>query len=165
MAWLAAAAPYISAASTVFAVGSQIQQGKRAKSIAEMQAREKEKAANEAAAESQRDAQTERKKAKYVASRARAVAGASGAGVTDPTTTNLLTDIESQGEYNAYSAIFSGTSMEDSLRAGASIDRNRGSAVRSASYANSASTAISGGSSWFDKYGEDFKSQYAVGIP
>ncbi len=154
MAQMAAALPYITAASTVLGVASTVQQARSNKATLEAQARANEDEANAAQAESQRAAIIERKKANNLMSRARAVAGASGAGSSDPTVTNILTDIETQGEVNAFNALYSGNATARGLRSGAAVARREGQAVRTASYVDAASTGLGGATSWFEKYGQ-----------
>lgn len=153
MAWLSAALPYISAASTALAVGQQIQAGNQQKNLLEQQARDREEDAKAAQAESQREALLERKKAKNLMSRARAVSAASGAGASDPTVTNILTDIDTQGEVNALNALYSGNTVARGLRSGAAVARRQGRAARTAGQINAASVGLSGSTSWFEKYG------------
>ena len=153
MATLAAALPYVAAASTVLSTGLAVQQGKNQRDLAEYQAQQREKEANAAQAEAQREAIIEKRKAKNLMSRARAVAGASGAGSSDPTVTNLLANIETQGELNALNALYSGNTAASGYRTGAAMARREGRASRTAGYMNAASTALSGGTSWYEKYG------------
>lgn len=153
MAWLAAAAPYISAATTVASAYSQVQSGNVQAANQRIIARQQERDANQAQVEAQQQAQNERKRAKLVRSRALAVAGASGAGVSDPTVTDILSDIETEGEKNALDALWSGDYTASSLRAGAGARRRTGSAYRSAGYTSAATTALTGGTSFFEKYG------------
>ena len=153
MAVLSAALPYVAAASTVLGVASTIQQGKNQQTIAEIAAREREQEATAAQAEAQREALIERRKAKNLMSRARAVAGASGAGSSDPTVTNILTNIDTQGEVNALNALYSGDTQARGLRTGATVARSEGRATRTASYIDAASIAMSGATSWYSKYG------------
>lgn len=154
MAYLAAAAPYITAATTALSVYSSVQQGKAQQQQANLIAAQKEKDANQANVEAQAEAANERRKAKYTRSRALAVAGASGAGVDDPTVNNILTDIEAEGEYNALSSLYSGEYLASSLRSSAGATRRSGAAAKNAGYVSAASTALSGSTSWYDKYGE-----------
>lgn len=153
MAWMAAALPYISAASTALAVQQQISTGKTQEALATVDAMQKEEDAKAAQAEAQREAAIERKKARNLASRARAISAASGGGASDPTVTNILTDIETQGEVNALNALYSGNTLARGLNAGAAIARREGTAARHASQYRAASTALSGGESWYEKYG------------
>lgn len=153
MAFLAAAVPYIAAATTVASAYSQVQAGKAQEANQRIIALQQERDANQAQVEAQHQAQNERKRAKLVRSRALAVAGASGAGVSDPTVTDILTDIDTEGEANALNALWSGDYTASSLRAGAGARRRAGSAYRNAGYTSAASTALSGGTSFFEKYG------------
>lgn len=154
MAQLAAAAPYITAATTVLSVYSMMQQSKAQQEQANLIAAQKEKAANQANVEAQAEAANERRKAKLVRSRALAVAGSSGAGVDDPTVNNILTGIETEGEMNALNALYSGEYLASSLRSGADATRRSGTAAKNAGYVSAASTALSGSTGWYDKYGE-----------
>jgi hypothetical protein len=66
--------------------------------------------ANEQRAASQRDAIDQRRQGNLVASRARALAAASGGGVNDPTVTGILGDIDTEAEYRALTARYRGES-------------------------------------------------------
>ena len=132
MAFLASALPYVAAASTALGVAGAIQQGRNQQKLLNYQAEQREEDAKAAQAEAQRESLIERRKAKNLMSRARAVAGASGAGSSDPTVTNILTNIDTQGEVNALNALYSGNAIARGLRSGAAMARNEGSAARSA---------------------------------
>jgi hypothetical protein len=71
-------------------------------------------------ATSQRAALEERRRKRLTLSRASAVAASQG-GAVDPTTLNILSDIEGQGEYNALSALFEGDSAASVLRSQAAL--------------------------------------------
>jgi hypothetical protein len=160
--FLAAAAPYIALASTAVSAYSQTQAGDTAKNqglLAQMQA---ERNANAEEAMSQQAAAADRKKARYLRSRAIAVAGASGAGVSDPTVSDILTGIDTEGEMNALTALYEGRIRADNTRKTGQIYANEGSARKKAAYGQAASTALSGftdfassgaGDSFFKKYG------------
>lgn len=155
MAFLASipAAGWVSLASTALTAGMAYQQSQAQQAALKIQAKEREEEANAAAAESQRAATIERKRAQYAMSRARAVAGASGAGVSDATVTDILTDIDTQGEVNALNALYAGQTAARGYRQGARAAKNEASAVGTSGYLQSAGTALSGGSSWWEKYG------------
>jgi hypothetical protein len=154
MAFLAAAAPYIAAGTTVLSAAQQYQAGQLQGAQADVLAAARERDANQAQVEAQAEAAKDRRRAKLVRSRALAVAGASGAGVSDPGVSDILADIETDGEMNALTALASGDYLARGLRSGADSARRQGSAYRSAGYTSGASTALSGAVSWFDKYGE-----------
>lgn len=151
MAFLAAAAPYITAATTALSVYSQVQQGKAQMNLI---AAQREKAANQALVESQAEAANERRKATYLRSRAQAVAGKSGAGVTDPTVSNILTDIDVGGEMNALNALASGEYVARGLRTGANVARAEGASRKNAGYLSAGTTALSGSIGFAEKYGD-----------
>jgi hypothetical protein len=153
MAFLASAPSWIGLATTALTIGMAYQQAQVQQAQFNAVAKQRENDANAAAAESQRAAIIERRRAQHVMSRARAVAGASGAGVSDPTVTNILTDIETQGEMNALNALFEGHTAARANRQGAAMARNEARAAGTAGYFGAASTALSGGSSWYEKYG------------
>lgn len=155
MAFLAAvpAAGWASLASTALTAGAAYQQAQGQKAVLEQQAEERREDANATAAESQRQAIVERRRAQQFMSRARAVAGASGAGSTDPSVTNILTGIETQGEVNALNAMYSGNSAARGYRRGARIADSEARAASTGGYLSSAATALGGGSSWYAKYG------------
>lgn len=155
MAFLAAvpAAGWASLASTALTAGLAYQQAQGQQQQLNAIAEQREEDANAAAAESQRAATIQRKRAQQLMSRARAVAGASGAGVSDPTVADILTDIETQGEVNALNALFEGNSAARGYRYGARVARSEADATGTAAYLGAASTALKGGSSWYEKYG------------
>lgn len=154
MAFLAAASPYIAAATTAVSAYNQYQGGKAQAANSEMVAIQRESDAKQAELESQTQAYNERRRAKLVRSRALAVAGASGAGVSDPGINTILDDIDAEGEYRALSDLSSGEYLATGLRAGAGAARREGTAYRNAGYTRAASTALSGAVSWNEKYGE-----------
>lgn len=156
MAFLAAAAPYITAGATALSIYSQVQQGNVAKAQQEILANQREKAANQAMVEAQTEAANERRKAKYLRSRAQAVAGKSGAGVSDPGVSNILTDIETEGEMNALTALASGEYLASGLRTGAAVARNEGRAAQTAAYTRAGTTALSDSVGFYEKYGDRF---------
>lgn len=84
-----------------------------------------QQAAQEFAA-SQRLMMEELRNAQYVASRALAVAGASGGGVSDPTVMNIVTNIKSEGAYRAALALYDGEEKARTKRLAARITEIEG---------------------------------------
>lgn len=150
MAQLAAVATYVGLAATAASAYSQYQSGKAQEAQALYQAQQDKKDAIAGQAEAQAQAAQERRRAKVLRSRALAVAGKSGAGVSDPTVTNILADIETEGEVRARNALFEGDYLAQGLRSGARSKVNMGRAYRSAGTLNAAGTV---GASFYDKYG------------
>lgn len=157
MAFLAAAAPYFAAASTALSVASAVRQGQQAKIDAQVQARELREDANARQAESQREAIVRRRQGNFAASRARAVAAASGAGVTDTTADILIGRIEKQTDLNVLNALYEGDTTARGLRGGARTAEREGRAAERAGLYRGAGAALSGATSFYDKYGGQFK--------
>lgn len=162
MPQLAAAAPYIGLATTAISAYSQAQAGKASQAegmLAQIQA---ERNANAEEALAGQQAASDRRKARYLRSRALAVAGASGAGVSDPTVSDILTGIDTEGEMNALTALYEGRIRADNTRAQGRAYAREGTARKGAAYGQAASTVLSGatefassgaGDTFFSKYG------------
>lgn len=161
---------WVSVGTTALQVHGQIQAGKAQAHQAELLARQREKDALAAQVEAQQVASQERKKTRYLRSRALAVAGASGAGVSDLTINNILTGIDTEGEMNALNALWSGDQTAEAYRSGAEMARAEGRAAKRAGYLGGAVTALQGGldfaennPSFFKKYGGDRASSIVEG--
>lgn len=154
MAFLAAAAPYIAAASTALSVAGAVRAGEEAKVQGDIRARELREDANARQAEAQRVAIERRRQGRFAASRARAVAAASGAGVTDTTADVLISRIEAQTDFNVLNALYEGDTTARGLRDGARIAEREGRAARRAGRYRGFANAISGASSFYEKFGE-----------
>jgi hypothetical protein len=152
MAWLQYAATAISAVSS-------LKQGNAANQQMQQQALQDEADANSAQAQSQEAAANERKRAKIVRSRALSVAGASGAGVSDPTVVDILSGIDTEGEVRALNALYEGDTQAAGLRSAAQIHRNMGKASKTAGYLDSASS-IAGGIGKFAQNNPSFFAKY-----
>lgn len=140
MAWLAAAAPYLQAAGTVLSVGSN-ERG------AKIDARRLRRLAGDERATSQLAAAEERRRARLLESRARAVAAKSGAGASDPSVLNLMADLSAEGEYRALARMYEGETGAQSLELEAK-ERRR------AARGQSISTILSGAATFASKYDE-----------
>jgi hypothetical protein len=115
--------------------------------------------ANDAQVAAQVQAGNERRRAKLLRSRALSVAGASGAGVSDPTVTNILSGIDTAGEMNALSALYEGNTTAAALRSGAASKLRMSNAYSSVGNLRAAGTLAEGAYSFFDKYGSDLFSR------
>lgn len=139
MAWLAAAAPYLQAGGTALSVLSN----ERGASIDEKRLRRM--AGNERAT-AQRSAAEERRAARLMESRARAVAAKSGAGATDPTVLNIMGDLSAEGEYRALSRMYEGETAAQSLEL-------EGKERKRAERGRSVATILSSAATFASKYG------------
>lgn len=101
--------------------------GERQKVAAEFNAVELERQAGIAVALGQRAALEERRVADYAASRALAVAAASGGGVSDPTIVKILADHKGMGAYKASLALYEGEERARQFRIAAMSERLGGS--------------------------------------
>lgn len=126
--------------------------------------------ADNAQVEAQQLAKGERKRARLLASRAQAVAGASGAGASDPQITDILSDIEAEGEINALNQLFTGDNRAKDLRYQADVARRTGTAQQIASNTQGFARAFSSGAdflndnpTFFSKYGGDRAQSMGVG--
>lgn len=140
----------ISAAATGLQMVGQIQQGKAANKAAQYQAKQLEVNAGQARASSQRVAQDRRRQAALLASRGQAV-GASSGGVLDPSTVNIISDIDAEGEYGALTALYQGEEVARGNIAQAGATRYGGKVAKKQGYYD----AIGTGGSFFAKYGSD----------
>lgn len=77
-------------------------------------------------ASSQRGAADERRRASLVASRAIAIAGASGGGVSDPSVVNLIGDITGEGAYRAAVKLYQGEENSRQMEMGATVADTEG---------------------------------------
>ncbi len=139
--------------------------GQYQQALSEAEAKQMETRAGQERASAQRRAIEERRVAGLVGSRATALAGASGAGVSDATVTNLLGDIDTEGELRALTALYEGEEMARGLEYGAQLTRAGGAGQAYAGALQGrltnlsvANTIMSGGaragSILYEKYGQ-----------
>lgn len=130
---------------------------------AEFSAEQMEEQAGVALAASQQAANEERRMSAVLQSRALAVAGASGAGVSDPTMLRIVGSIAEEGELAAQTRRYEGTEAARSLRIQAEVARYEGrmareglqvqsQAIRQAGDASRTASLISTAASVWDKY-------------
>lgn len=137
---LVAAGAVLSAGSTILGAGSEAKQLKS-------EARQLEYNAGQRRASSQRQAIDERRDADLAASRALALAAASGGGADDPTVVNNIAKISGEGEYRALTALYNGDVEARQMEQDAIARRKEAKNVKRAGYLEAAGTIISAGSS------------------
>lgn len=103
--------------------------GQRRNVAKQFEAQQLEQDAGQTIAGQQRVALEEKRKANLLASRALAVAGASGAGATDPSVVNIIAGIQGEGSYRASVALYRGEDNARRLRMGAKARRYEGAAA------------------------------------
>lgn len=148
MAWLAAAAPYISAG---VGVAQTVAQGNTQERIAEIEARQQREQGLADMAEAQQTATQERKRASFLKSRATALAAASGTSVDSPNVADTIADIDAQGQYNSLAALYSGSTSASSRNYAASLAKARGKSAKAGSYYQAGATVLDSANSngWF----------------
>lgn len=127
--------------------------GRAAKKSAFSEAKQLERRAGLTRASSQRAAVEERRDARYLASKARARAAASGAGVSDPTLVDIFADIDAGGEYNALARLFEGEEAARGDEFAAKIRRREGRAAKTAGKIALAASILDQGETFSGKYG------------
>jgi len=105
-------------------------QGKAEQEGAYFEAAQMETAAGQQQAVAQRNAQEELRKSEVLQSRALAVAGASGAGVNDPTVLKILSDFAAEGQLAADTQLYSGDEAARNLKLQAKVTRWQGGQAR-----------------------------------
>ena len=130
------------------------------KQQADFQAAQMAQQAGQEQAAAQRKAADQTRQANMLASRAIAVAGAGGGGVTDPTVANLIADIQGEGAYRKGVSIYQGEENARQLKMGASaktyegdIALQRGEQQASAYRTKAFAGAAMGASSIYGKFG------------
>lgn len=154
------------ALGTFMKVGGNLQAGKAAANLGQAQnlaaqftAAQYDQNAGQSVAASQRAALEERHKATLLASRALAVAGAGGGGVSDVSVTHIIADLQGRGAYDASVRLYQGEDEARRMRMAAAAKRFEGqiaeeggrqkeSAYRSAALGSLAT----GAQSMYDKY-------------
>lgn len=111
-------------------------------------------AAGEERAKAQRAAETQRKQAALVSSRARAVAGASGGGSSDPTLVDIISDIGSEGEYRAMTAMYEGEDRARGIVSQGRADAYSAKQQGMQGLMKGMTSVLSSGASLFEKYGK-----------
>lgn len=157
---LAAAGSVLSAYGTILAGNAAARQGEAQQTAFNYQADELRQQAGQTRAASQRTADNSRLAGDYAISRARAVAGASGGGVTDPTVNTVVGNLAGRSEYNALSDLFTGEERARGLETQAGLDNFQGDQAYRAgqtkkklAYIQAGATVLGSGSDLYSKYG------------
>ena len=105
-------------------------QGKAQQGMNYFEATQMEAAAGQQQAMAQRNAQDELRKSAIAQSQALAIAGASGAGASDPDVTKLLGDIAAEGDLAANTHLYNGDEAAKALKVNAKMSRWQGDQAR-----------------------------------
>ena len=143
-------------AGTAISAAAQHKQGQEQQNLANYEAAQLDQNAGQAQASSQRAALNEQRNTSLLLSRARAVAAASGGGVSDPAVVNIMARIAGEGTYRADTARYEGDTQARGMKMQADALRYQGAGAAQAGNLTAASTALSGGAqsySMYKKYG------------
>jgi len=146
---------WMSAGGSVAAALSHIQYGLEAQKAARFQAEQMRINAGQAQAGAQREASMVEREAEYTASRALAVAAASGGGASDPTVVNLMARNADQMAYRRQLALYEGDEAARGMRMGAAAKEYSGASARRASNEAAVSSVYGAGSSLLKGYARD----------
>lgn len=95
----------------------------------------------------------DRRRATYVASNARAATAAGGLATTGTSAVANVGGIRGEGEYRALTSLYQGQDRASELDARASGMQTEGSNAVKSGWLSGMSSVLSGGSSFYDKYG------------
>jgi hypothetical protein len=133
---------------TLFGAGvqakGQLKEGKVANQAAKFEAAQMEIKGDEAYALATRAAAQERHKGVLLASRANALAAASGGGTDNQNITHIIAGIENEAEYNSMMEMYKGNVQRQDLFLGAKSRRVSGKNAKTAAYYNAAGTILGG---------------------
>lgn len=139
MAQVMAALPFIGHGITAL---GQLQEGGQAQAEGLIEANQYEAAGRAEMANAGARAAEDRRQAALVASRAKAIAAASGGGVTDTTAQTQIGNIEGEGEYRALLDMYQGKQKSNYDQAEADAARRMGNQARKASRYRAAATVL-----------------------
>lgn len=140
-------------AATAMNASGQIYGGMQKKRADDYAAAQLGQEAGQSTASGIQGAIEQRRRASYVASSARARIAASGMTTTGPSAITTVGGITSEGEYRARTALYQGEDRAQELQYRAAGLRNEGDAAEKAGWMGGISSVMSGGSSFYDKYG------------
>ena len=146
---------WMSAGGSFAAALSQIQYGLEAQKAAKFQADQMRINAGQAQAGAQRDAWSIQREAEYTASRALAVAAASGGGASDPTVVNLMARNADEMAYRRQLALYEGDEAARGMRMGAAAKEYSGANARRAANEAAVGSVYGAGSSLLKGYAKD----------
>lgn len=138
---------------TILSGGGRIAAGQATNAADQSDATRYNMAAGQAIASGIRGAQAARMRAKYVASNARGLTAASGLTTTGTSAIANVGQIRGMGEYQALTQLYQGEAQANDYRYRAARMKAAGKAAQVGGWMSGISTIFSGGSSWWDKYG------------
>jgi hypothetical protein len=143
----------ITLAGTAISAGGKIAAGYSQKNALDTGAAQLEQQAGQSVASGIQGAIQDRRRATYVASNARATTAAAGLTTTGTSAIANVGAIRGEGEYRALTSLYQGYDRASELDERASGMRTEGSNAVKSGWISGISSVLSGGSSFYDKYG------------
>lgn len=138
--------------------------GESAAAAGRLQQKQYEAQAKAEAATGQREGIERKRQSDLLASRALAIAAASGGGALDPTVVNIIAGIDAQGDYGARSAIYGGETAAQGSRLKGALSLYEGKAARQAARIQALSQLVGSYSDYSAMAGQDkAESSYLYG--
>lgn len=134
----------LSAASTILGVAGKWKEGDAARDAAEFRAAQLYQQAGQARAAAQRKSIEDRRQARLVGSRLQALVGSDAP--------ELALGIAGEGEYRALTSLYEGKDRAVGMEQAAEAERYSGKQRQQGARAGAVSSALSGGSTFYDKY-------------
>jgi hypothetical protein len=138
--------------------------GRRRNVAAQFEAEQLEQQAGQSVAASQRTALEEKRKADLVASRALALAAASGGGASDTSVVKIIADLKGEGSYRSAVALYRGEEQARKLRMAGKAKRYEGALAEESGIQEQAGHEIAGMASLFTG-GSSLYGRYGAGGP
>ncbi|AJJ62741.1 hypothetical protein [Yersinia aldovae] len=138
--------------SLLNAFGS-VSSGNASSSMSRQEAAQLDSQATTTQAQSQIQAREDRKQARLAESRAQAIAAASGANANSTSFVNNISDMESQGELNALTSLWSGNQQANVMKSMANAKRMEASSAKKAGGIGALSSVLSAGKSLYSMFG------------
>lgn len=137
---------------SVMSAAGSIAAGKAQQAAANYEAQQLKIKAKEEQAAAQRDAEQQTREKDLTLSKVQSTAAGSGFSATDPTTLDIIGDIEGYGDYKAKMAQYGGTSRRAGYESKAEAKIMEGQAARKAASINAASSIIGGFTGGLSKF-------------
>lgn len=150
---------------TLVSARGSLEAGKAQEAAARYSAAQLRQNAGQVEASSQRASEEKTRQAKLMASRALAVAGASGAGVSDVTMQNLLAQITGEGKLASLTSLYEGQTEAAGMRRQATATEYEGASARTASRYKAFSTLLEGGRGLSSMFPSDEKPKMQKAAP
>lgn len=129
--------------AAVAAGGAKLYQAFQAKKFKIAEAKFTREARNRSMAATTREVAEQQRTNEHMQSRALAVAAASGGGVDDPTVSNIIGDINAEGEYRVMSILYTGLDEAAGFEHRAKISTREGRDAITAGVVNAVSSSMS----------------------